>query len=162
MVRFLKKTVYMLILAVLAALGSFLLSLFRVDRFISYAFFFFISAYLCTKKQLPIVFIFLLIEYLVFKTNYVYNLQLFIFTITLCIIKPKLPLYHSAFLSYAVSVIICIIPAIFSGSAMLVFDKLFSYILSFVFAPPFIFAFMRAGIIPKSRKGVFKNAKKNI
>mgnify|MGYP003290826925 CR=1 FL=1 len=140
-----KKFLYILSLVLMVALSSFVFSFFGVDRFVFYVFFSFLGAYLCGIKQVPVVLIFLVLDMIIFKTKGVYILELSLFYILLSLFSKKMGVYVSAVLA----ILICFGAGAFFTDA---FIKLPCYILSLVFAPPFVFALMRGRVIRRRYK----------
>ena len=120
-----KKFLYAIALVLLAALCSFVFSFLNVDKFVFYAFFAFIGAYLCGIKQTPVVLIFLVLDMIIFKTKGVYILELSVFYILLSLFSKKMGVYVSAVLA----ILICFGAGAFFTDA---FIKLPCYILSLV------------------------------
>ncbi len=162
MLRRFKELIYMLILICFASAFAFLLSLFDADKFISYAFFFFISAFLCKPKAMPFLLLFFIFEYFITKTNYIYSVQLFCIVLFTSIFRLRLSVCKSLFLSYVASTLLFIAPAIIMHNSGIIFDKSVSYIIALIFSLPFIFALIRSGFIQKPLKGDNKNAKKKL
>lgn len=152
MKQFIKRSIYMIVLICLSCLFALLFSFAGTDKFIFFAFFSFISAFLCGIKPMPILLLFFAADCIFFNTYPLYSIQLFLFTLFVCISYRRFSLYTSALLGYALSLIISLILAKLTGNICLAFDKTYIYIISLIFAPPFVFALIRAGFIGKKPK----------
>lgn len=139
-----KKSLYAIALVLLSALCSFVFSFLNVDKFVFYAFFAFIGAYLCGVKQTPVILAFLLLDMILLKTNGVHILELSLFYVILSLLSGKLSVYISAVLA----ILVCFVAgALCAGEIFIAVVKLPCYILSLAFAPPFVFALMRGRVI---------------
>lgn len=154
-----KRFVYMLILILLAVLSSVVFSFFGVERFLFYTFFFYISAFVCGLKPMPLLFLFLITDGIVIKDSWwFYSFQIFVFVLVVCICFRRANVYIATIAGYVISLVVCIVLQLAIGENVLtVFDK-FVLHSSCIFAIPFVFALMRAGIV--NRKGVEVSAKK--
>lgn len=147
-----KRFIYMLILILLALLFSAMFSPFGADKLLFYTFFFFISAFMCGLKPMPVLLLFFVAEWFVTESELLYSLQLFVFVLGVCISFRKLKLYPAAILGYTISLAICaLFQVITKENILMIFDKWYLYLISFIAAQPFVFAMMRAGIVNRKR-----------
>ena len=147
-----KRYLYMIILILFACLFSYLFSFCGADRFMFYTFFFFISAFLCGLKPMPVLAVFCVCDRLFFKGDTIHLFMLFVFVVSVCVLYRKLRVYQSL----ALGILMC-----FGAGAVLslcmgidiyvIFDKWICYLICVAAAPPVVFALRRAGLVNRKK-----------
>ena len=147
-----KRYLYMIFLILISVLFSWMFSFAGADRFFFYTFFFFISSFLCGLKPMPVLALFCAGDWLLFRSDGIHIFMLFVFVVATCMAYRKIRVYASLLAGYIACLVAGVIFALFAEYGIsIIFDKMICYLTCFVFAPPFVFALRRAGIVNRKK-----------